>query len=56
MTKIEFHTEAQSELEEAHAWYRERSEFAARAFAAEIDYVNKKYIEVTGRLASNSVQ
>jgi len=38
MTKIEFHTEAQSELEDAHAWYRERSEFAARAFAAEIDY------------------
>jgi len=38
MTKIEFHTEAQSELEDAHAWYRERSELAARAFAAEIDY------------------
>jgi len=41
MTKVEFHTEAQSELEDAHAWYRERSEFAARAFAAEIDYAIK---------------
>jgi plasmid stabilization system protein ParE len=38
MTKIEFHTEAQLELEDAHAWYKERSELAARAFAAEIDY------------------
>lgn len=36
MTKIEFHPEARLELENARAWYRERSKIAARAFVTEV--------------------
>ena len=36
MTKIEFHPEAQSDLESARSWYRERSQLAARAFGTEV--------------------
>ena len=36
MTNIEFHPEAQAELEDARSWYRERSQVAARAFATEV--------------------
>jgi plasmid stabilization system protein ParE len=36
MIRIEFHPEADRELEAAKNWYRERSNLAARAFATEI--------------------
>jgi plasmid stabilization system protein ParE len=36
MTKIEFHPEAQLELENARRWYRERNQIAARAFLTEV--------------------
>ena len=36
MTKIEFHPEAQLDLESARSWYRERSQVAARAFTTEV--------------------
>jgi|SRR5215213_1342564 len=36
MTKIEFHPEAKAELESARAWYRGRSQIAARAFVTEV--------------------
>ena len=36
MTKIEFHPEAQLELENARRWYRERNQIAARAFVMEV--------------------
>jgi plasmid stabilization system protein ParE len=36
MTKIEFHPEAQLDLESARSWYRERSQVAARAFITEV--------------------
>lgn len=36
MTKVEFHPEAQSELEDIHRWYRERSQIAARAFITDV--------------------
>lgn len=35
--KVRFHPEVDAELVEAEAWYRERSEVAAQAFALEID-------------------
>jgi plasmid stabilization system protein ParE len=34
--RIRFHAEAESELVEAEAWYRKRSEVAAQAFLLEI--------------------
>jgi len=34
---VRFHREADQELSDAQAWYRERSELAAYAFALEID-------------------
>ncbi len=37
MIPIQFHPEAESELLEAQAWYRERSEVAAQAFALDLD-------------------
>ena len=37
MTRVEFHPEAGRDLAEAQAWYRERSEVAAQAFALEIN-------------------
>ena len=36
MTRIEFHPEAQSELENARRWYREHNQIAARAFVTEV--------------------
>jgi len=38
MMRIRFHPEAEQELTEATAWYNERSEVAAQAFALEIDH------------------
>ncbi len=46
MKRIEFHPEADRELVEAQGWYRERSQFAAQAFALEVD-------EALGRIAEN---
>ena len=37
MIRVEVHPEAQSELDEAYAWYRERSELIATVFLIEID-------------------
>ena len=36
MIRIEFHPEADQELEAARKWYQQRSDLAARAFATEI--------------------
>jgi plasmid stabilization system protein ParE len=36
MIRIEFHPEADQELEAAKKWYQERSDLAARAFATDI--------------------
>lgn len=36
MIRVEFHPEADQELEAAKNWYQERSNLAARAFATEI--------------------
>jgi plasmid stabilization system protein ParE len=36
--RVIFHSEADQELTEATAWYEERSELAAQAFALEIDH------------------
>jgi hypothetical protein len=36
MTRVELHLEAQSELEEAHSWYKGRSELVGSAFLAEV--------------------
>jgi len=38
MKPIRVHREAEQELAEAHAWYDERSQTAAEAFALEIDH------------------
>ena len=38
MTRIEFHPEASREVDEAHAWYRQRSDVAAQAFALDLDH------------------
>ncbi len=37
MIPIQFHPEAERELLEAQAWYRERSDVAAQAFALDVD-------------------
>src|SRR5688572_17040375 len=37
MTELRLHREAALELTEAQAWYRDRSEVAAQAFALEVD-------------------
>lgn len=37
MKRIEFHPDAERDLLEAQAWYRERSEVAAQALALEVD-------------------
>jgi len=36
MTRIRFHPEAQSDLQSAQSWYRERSQIAAQAFVTEV--------------------
>lgn len=42
MIEIEFHPEATQELEQAAAWYQERSDAAAKGFALAVDAaVNK---------------
>ena len=41
---LEVHPEAGAELEEAQAWYEERSEVAAQAFALEIDEAVQKIL------------
>ena len=45
MTKVEFHPEAQAELENASNWYRERSDLAARAFINEVVHALKRIAE-----------
>src|SRR5258705_7477447 len=45
MTKVEFHPEAQTELENASNWYRERSDLAARAFTQEVVHALKRIAE-----------
>ena len=49
MRRIEFHPEAERELTEAQAWYRERSDVAAQAFALEIDPAVKTIAEAPER-------
>ena len=51
MTKIEFHPEAQLDLESARSWYRERSQVAARAFITEVLRALKvsQYLPTLGR-------
>src|SRR5258705_3466010 len=45
MTKVGFHPEAQTELENASNWYRERSDLAARAFTQEVVHALKRIAE-----------
>lgn len=45
MTKVEFHPEAETELENASNWYRERSDLAARAFINEVVHALKRIAE-----------
>ncbi len=49
MKRIEFHPEAGRELADAQAWYRERSEVAAQAFALEIDQAIQSIAEAPER-------
>jgi plasmid stabilization system protein ParE len=49
MKHIEFHPGADQELADAQAWYRERSEVAAQAFALEIDQAIKSIAEAPER-------
>ncbi len=49
MRRIEFHPEADRELADAKAWYRDRSEVAAQAFALEIDQAIKSIAEAPER-------
>ena len=42
MIKVEFHPEAEQELEAAKNWYRERSDLAARAFATDLAHAVRK--------------
>jgi plasmid stabilization system protein ParE len=45
MKPVTFHREADQELTEAEAWYYERSEIAAHAFALEIDHAIRSIAE-----------
>jgi len=45
MTQVRFHAEADQELTEAKAWYSERSEVAAQAFALDIDHAVRSIAE-----------
>jgi plasmid stabilization system protein ParE len=49
MKRIEFHPEADREVADAQAWYRERSDVAAQAFALEIDQAIKSIAEAPER-------
>ena len=49
MRAIEFHPEADGELLEAQAWYRDRSEVAAQAFILEIDRAIRTIAEAPER-------
>ena len=51
MRAIRFHREADDELEEAKAWYEERSVIAAHAFALEIDRAIRLILEAPYRYA-----
>ncbi len=50
MRRIEFHPEADREIADAQAWYRERSDVAAQAFALEIDRGIKNILTAGGHL------
>jgi plasmid stabilization system protein ParE len=45
MIKVEFHPEAEQELEAAKNWYRERSDLAARAFSTDIAHAVRTIAE-----------
>ena len=45
MRKVEFHPEAEQELEAARTWYRDRSKLAARAFATDIAHAVRTIVE-----------
>jgi toxin ParE1/3/4 len=47
--KVRFHREADAELVEAQAWYRERSEVASQALALEIDAAIELILEAPSR-------
>jgi plasmid stabilization system protein ParE len=51
MTRIEFHPEAELDLESARSWYRERSHIAAQAFVTEVLRALKisQYLPTLGR-------
>lgn len=46
---VEFHPDAEWELTEAQAWYRQRSDVAAQAFALEIDHALRSITEAPER-------
>ena len=45
MINVEFHPEAEQELEAAKSWYRERSDLAARAFATDVAHAIRRIAE-----------
>lgn len=45
MIQVEFHPEAQSELEDIHSWYRERSQIAATAFVGDVVHAIQRIID-----------
>jgi plasmid stabilization system protein ParE len=47
--KVVFHPAADQEIEEAQSWYAARSEFAATAFAHEVDLVVRRVTEAPDR-------
>jgi plasmid stabilization system protein ParE len=49
MMPVEFHPDAEWELTEAQAWYRQRSDVAAQAFALEIDHALRSITEAPER-------
>jgi len=49
MMRVEFHPDAEWELTEAQAWYRQRSDVAAQAFALEIDHALRSITEAPER-------
>lgn len=49
MKRVEFHPEADREVVEHEAWYRERSEVAAQAFLLELDSAVRNIAEFPER-------
>jgi plasmid stabilization system protein ParE len=49
--RVEFHPAALREVEDAQAWYEDRSNFAAAAFLRELSSAVQRILEAPGRYA-----